>query len=206
LAEARLKLSVKFALASHLLSEESKLKSKSKSESGFQTLRTRKKTKPQSSGLQSYILAKNFADILILIFYWLSAQTNQPQSDVVDLTVETNSKDNMSIDLQDQAEPQQQPQNQAPELTFSADETLKDFEFSRLSSSSTPPESTSAFNLQLQAAERPLTLREFVYSVGIINEKVDATFQLCHAIADEQKELSKAIKKLVDLDELSDGF
>ena len=82
----------------------------------------------------------------------------------------------MSIDLQDQAEPQQQSQNQAPELTFSADETLKDFEFSRLSSSSTPPESTSAFNLQLQAAEWPLALREFVYSVGIINKKIDATF------------------------------
>ncbi|HXF28959.1 MAG TPA: hypothetical protein VN457_03850 [Chlamydiales bacterium] len=112
----------------------------------------------------------------------------------------------MSINLQDQAEPQQQPQNQASELTFSVDETLKDFEFSQLSSSSTPPESTLAFNLQLQAAERPLTLREFVYSVGIINEKVDATFQLCHAIADEQKELSKVIKKLVALDELSDGF
>ena len=70
----------------------------------------------------------------------------------------------------------------------------------------TPPESTSAFNLQLQAVEWPLTLCKFVYSVGIINKKFDAIFQLCHAITDEQKELSKTIKKLVALDELLNEF
>jgi hypothetical protein len=51
-----------------------------------------------------------------------------------------------------------------------------------------------------------VTLSDFNYSMNLIDKKVSTLYELCRYISSQQQENSKALKKLVALDELSEGF
>ena len=75
----------------------------------------------------------------------------------------------------------------------------------------TAPQDSNISQLPLFSAEagddqRALTFAEFSYTVKIVNTKVDAIYRLCRFLGDEQRDIMKGVKKLVAIDELSDGF
>jgi hypothetical protein len=47
---------------------------------------------------------------------------------------------------------------------------------------------------------------DFKYTMGIMDQKINALYKLCRHIGDVQQENSKLLKKIVAADELSDGF
>ena len=51
-----------------------------------------------------------------------------------------------------------------------------------------------------------LTAKEFNYTLSLVDNKINVLYTMCRFIADQQQETSKALKKLVAVDELSDGF
>ena len=52
----------------------------------------------------------------------------------------------------------------------------------------------------------PVTLKDFNYSITLIDKKINALYEMSRYISNQQKEDSKSLKKLVALDELSEGF
>lgn len=51
-----------------------------------------------------------------------------------------------------------------------------------------------------------LTIKEFNYTVSLIDNKINVLYRLCRFIADQQQETSTALRKLVAADELTDNF
>src|SRR3990170_4294549 len=51
-----------------------------------------------------------------------------------------------------------------------------------------------------------LTKKDFNYTMGLVNEKINSIYKLCKFIADVQQEEKNSLKKLVAMDELSDNF
>ncbi|GBB97636.1 hypothetical protein RclHR1_03020014 [Rhizophagus clarus] len=51
-----------------------------------------------------------------------------------------------------------------------------------------------------------VTLKDFNYSITLINKKINALYEICRFISSQQQENLKSLNKLVALDELSDGF
>ncbi|CAG8578174.1 2655_t:CDS:2, partial [Dentiscutata heterogama] len=51
-----------------------------------------------------------------------------------------------------------------------------------------------------------LTTDEFNYTIKLLDQRINALYQLCRFIVTKQKETSKNIKKLLAFDELSDSF
>jgi hypothetical protein len=51
-----------------------------------------------------------------------------------------------------------------------------------------------------------LTKKDFNYTMGLVNEKINSIYKLCKFIADIQQEEKNSLKKLVAMDELSDNF
>ena len=51
-----------------------------------------------------------------------------------------------------------------------------------------------------------LTKKEFNYTMGLFNAKITSLYKLCKYISNKQQENSKALKRLVVFDELSEGF
>ena len=67
-------------------------------------------------------------------------------------------------------------------------------------STSTSPTPTS------QTQGPYLTIKDFNYTMTLIDNKINALYKLCRHIDDEQQENSRLISRLVAIDELSDGF
>jgi Mg2+ and Co2+ transporter CorA len=108
----------------------------------------------------------------------------------------------MSIDPRQQDPPAQQLEKRPERFEFSVDEILQAGEIIDFSQQ---PENTQG-SFEARREEQPVSFRDFAYTMKVISEKIDSTYRLCRLIEDEQKELSRAVKKLVALDELSDGF
>lgn len=51
-----------------------------------------------------------------------------------------------------------------------------------------------------------LTVKEFNYTMTLLDNKINTLYKLCRYISDNQQESSKTLKKLVVEDELSDTF
>lgn len=51
-----------------------------------------------------------------------------------------------------------------------------------------------------------LTIKDFNYTMGLMDDKINSLYKLCRFIGDQQEMISKSLKKLVALDELSDNF
>jgi len=51
-----------------------------------------------------------------------------------------------------------------------------------------------------------LTKEEFDYTMNLVDTKITSVYKLCRYIGDKQNENSKALKRLVAFDELSEGF
>ena len=51
-----------------------------------------------------------------------------------------------------------------------------------------------------------LTKEEFDYTMNLLDTKISSLYTLCRYISDKQQEDSKALKKLVALDDLSNDF
>jgi len=51
-----------------------------------------------------------------------------------------------------------------------------------------------------------LTVKEFNYTMSLVDNKINVLYKLCRFIADQQQETSTTLKKLVVADELSDNF
>ncbi len=51
-----------------------------------------------------------------------------------------------------------------------------------------------------------LTKEEFNYTMNLIDSKINALYKFCKYISEWQKENTKALNRLVALDELSDNF
>ncbi|GES94887.1 hypothetical protein GLOIN_2v1870636 [Rhizophagus clarus] len=51
-----------------------------------------------------------------------------------------------------------------------------------------------------------VTLKDFNYSITLIDKKINTLYKICRFISSQQQENSKSLNKLVALDELSDGF
>jgi len=54
--------------------------------------------------------------------------------------------------------------------------------------------------------QRPVTAAEFEFCLSRVDEKINSLYRMCVSIEERQKEILKGIKKLVAIDELSDGF
>jgi hypothetical protein len=52
----------------------------------------------------------------------------------------------------------------------------------------------------------PVIKEDFEYAIGIINKKLDSMYQFCNYFDNRNKEILFHLKKLVALDELSQGF
>jgi hypothetical protein len=87
-------------------------------------------------------------------------------------------------------------QETTPQDTAPQDTALPDPDISQL----------PLFSLEAGDDQRALTLAEFEYTVKIMNTKIDAIYRLCRFLGDEQRDIIKGVKKLVAIDELSDGF
>ena len=55
-------------------------------------------------------------------------------------------------------------------------------------------------------SQRPVTVAEFEFCLSRVDEKINSLYKLCLRLDKRQQEILKGIKKLVALDELSDGF
>jgi hypothetical protein len=53
---------------------------------------------------------------------------------------------------------------------------------------------------------RLLTAAEFEFALTQVDSKINSVYKMCQHIGDEQQEILKGIRKLVAIDELSDGF
>src|SRR6266540_2070348 len=51
-----------------------------------------------------------------------------------------------------------------------------------------------------------LIMKEFKYTMTLIDNKITALYKLCRHLSDEQQKNSKSLKKLIFLDELLDSF
>ncbi|GET03194.1 hypothetical protein GLOIN_2v1870636 [Rhizophagus clarus] len=51
-----------------------------------------------------------------------------------------------------------------------------------------------------------ITLKDFNYSITLIDKKINVLYEICRFISSQQQENSKSLNKLVAFDELSDGF
>ena len=51
-----------------------------------------------------------------------------------------------------------------------------------------------------------LTKEDFEYSIKLLDSKINAVYKLCKYLGEKQNENSKALKRLVALDELSEEF
>ena len=51
-----------------------------------------------------------------------------------------------------------------------------------------------------------LTIKEFNYTMKMMDDKISSIYRLCRYIGDQQREMATALKKLVALDELSENF
>jgi hypothetical protein len=51
-----------------------------------------------------------------------------------------------------------------------------------------------------------LTKEEFDYTMKLIDGKIAALYKLCRFISEQQQDNTKSLKRLVVLDELSEGF
>ena len=51
-----------------------------------------------------------------------------------------------------------------------------------------------------------LTVKEFNYTMSLVDNKINVLYKLCRFIADQQQETSTTLKKLVVANELSDNF
>ena len=56
------------------------------------------------------------------------------------------------------------------------------------------------------APVQDLTIKEFNYTMKMMDDKISSIYRLCRYIGDQQREMATAIKKLVALDELSENF
>ena len=56
------------------------------------------------------------------------------------------------------------------------------------------------------ASATNLTKEEFDYTMGLFDAKIVSLYKLCKFIGSKQQENSKALKRLVALDELSEDF
>ena len=65
---------------------------------------------------------------------------------------------------------------------------------------------TPADNSGEKKAETYLTARDFSYSIGLLDEKINSLYKLCRYISDQQQKNTKSLKKLVAIDELTEGF
>lgn len=55
-------------------------------------------------------------------------------------------------------------------------------------------------------SQRPITAAEFEFCLSRVDEKINSLYNLCLRLDEQQQEILKGIKKLVAIDELSDGF
>ena len=56
------------------------------------------------------------------------------------------------------------------------------------------------------APVQELTIKEFNYTMKMMDDKISSIYRLCRYIGDQQREMATALKKLVALDELSENF
>ena len=69
-----------------------------------------------------------------------------------------------------------------------------------------PTSSTSA-SLPFTADDGTyLTTKDFNYSMDLLNKKINAIYQLCRFVGEQQERDSRSLRKLVALDELSESF
>ena len=56
------------------------------------------------------------------------------------------------------------------------------------------------------APVQELTIKEFNYTMKIMDDKISSIYRLCRYIGDQQREMATALKKLIALDKLSEIF
>ena len=57
-----------------------------------------------------------------------------------------------------------------------------------------------------EKSRRPMTASEFKFSLSRVDYKINSLYNICLHLEEWQQEILKGIKKLVAIDELSDGF
>lgn len=85
------------------------------------------------------------------------------------------------------------------------DDYFEDFE-DRSYLKSIPKRPSLDSELDFDIKTNYLTAEEFMYSMDLIDKKINSLYKLCRFIGEQQRENSKLLRKLVAVDELSPDF
>ena len=121
-------------------------------------------------------------------------------------TEATSSKPTINIPAIEELDNNQQTLR-SPELQRSTSQETSSDPFTLVIDENLLNRNTSDMQLDSETDDKTyLTAKDFYYSMNLIDKKITSLYKLCRYIGEQQHKNSKALQKLVALDELSDDF
>jgi hypothetical protein len=155
-----------------------------------------------SKNITEVSTSKNITEAITSKNTTKSATDSRVVRDLVDLTL--NDEDNRGFNTEDyrdkSGEDSRYDTSQEIRSNFGGQDNVEDFYEDRYS------QIRDKDKYSHDKAETYLTKKDFNYTMGLVNEKINSIYKLCKFIADIQQEEKNSLKKLVAMDELSDNF